>query len=40
LPFIAPGVALTTITHAEISQEEKAMIAAGNLERLLAEVIL
>lgn len=40
LPFIAPGVAMTTITHAEISQEEKAMIAAGNLERLLAEVTL
>ncbi len=40
LPFIAPGVAMTTITHAEISQEEKALIAAGNLERLLAEVTL
>lgn len=38
LPFVAPGVAITTITHAEISPEEKAMIAAGNLERLLAEV--
>jgi predicted TIM-barrel fold metal-dependent hydrolase len=40
MPFIAPGVAITTITHADISAEEKAMIAAGNLERLLAEVVL
>jgi predicted TIM-barrel fold metal-dependent hydrolase len=38
LPFVAPGVAITTITHADICPEEKAMIAAGNLERLLAEV--
>jgi len=38
LPFVAPGVAMTTITHADISEEEKALIAAGNLERLLAEV--
>jgi hypothetical protein len=39
IPLIAPGVAMTTITHAEISEEEKEMIAAGNLERLLAGVI-
>lgn len=39
MPFIAPGVAMTTITHAEISEAEKQLIAAGNLERLLAEVI-
>ena len=38
MPFIAPGVAMTTITHANISGEEKALIAARNLERLLAEV--
>lgn len=39
IPFIAPGVTMTTITHAAISTEEKALIAAGNLERLLAEVL-
>jgi hypothetical protein len=38
LPRVAPGVALTTLTHAFISDEEKALIAAGNLERLLEEV--
>jgi hypothetical protein len=40
MPFIAPGVSMTTITHAEIDAGDKAMIAAGNLERLLAEVTL
>jgi len=40
LPHVAPGVAMTTITHAFISDEEKALIAAGNLERLLEEVIV
>lgn len=40
LPFVAVGVPMTTITHAEISDEEKQLIAAGNLERLLGEVIL
>lgn len=39
LPHVAPGVPITTITHAAISDEEKARIAAGNLERLLDEVI-
>jgi hypothetical protein len=39
LPHRAPGTAITTITHAFISAEEKALIAAGNLERLLEEVI-
>jgi len=39
LPFKAPGVAMTTLTHAFISAEEKELIAAGNLERLLEEVI-
>ena len=38
LPRVAPGVPMTTITHAFISDEEKALIAAGNLERLLEEV--
>ena len=40
MPFIAPGVAMTTITHAEISEGDKTLIAAGNLERLLVEVTL
>jgi len=40
LPFKAPGVAMTTLTHAFISAEEKELIAAGNLERLLEEVML
>jgi predicted TIM-barrel fold metal-dependent hydrolase len=39
VPFIEPGVALTTIMYAAISDEEKAMIAGGNLQRLLSEVI-
>jgi len=39
LPHRAPGAAMTTITHAFISDEEKALIAAGNLKRLLEEVI-
>ena len=38
IPLIAPGVAMTSITHAAISSEEKALIAGGNLERLLSEV--
>jgi hypothetical protein len=37
---VAPGVAMTTITHASISDEETALIAAGNLERLLGEVVV
>jgi hypothetical protein len=40
IPFIAPGVAMTTVTHAAISYEEKTMIATGNLERLIAEVTI
>jgi hypothetical protein len=40
MPRVAPGVPLTTITHAGISPEEKALIASGNLERLLDEVIV
>ena len=39
LPKRAPGTALTTITHALISDEEKALIAHGNLRRLLEEVV-
>jgi len=38
LPQIAAGVAMTTITHAAITDQDKALIAAGNLERLLSEV--
>lgn len=38
MPHVAPGVALTTITHAFISDEEKSLIASGNIERLMQEV--
>jgi hypothetical protein len=38
LPHRAPGTALTTVTHACISEEEKALIAHGNLGRLVEEV--
>lgn len=40
LPLVAAGVALTTVTHALVSDEEKALIASGNLERLLAEIVV
>lgn len=40
MPFVAAGVAMTTITHADICEEDKGAIAAGNLERLLNEVIV
>ncbi len=39
MPRIAPGVSLTTVTHSHVSDEEKQLIAAGNLERLLMEVM-
>lgn len=39
LPLVAAGVALTTVTHALVSHEEKSLIASGNLTRLLAEII-
>ena len=39
MPRIAPGVAMTTVTHAWVNDEEKQLIAAGNLERLLGEVL-
>lgn len=39
MPKVAPGVPMTSITHARISQQDKALIASGNLERLLNEVI-
>lgn len=40
LPRVAAGVAITTVTHALIGDEDKALIASGNLERLLAEVVV
>jgi hypothetical protein len=40
LPLVAPGVAMTTVTHALIDDEEKAQIASANLERLLSEVVV
>ena len=39
MPHVAPGVVITTITHAFIGDEEQALIASGNLERLLEEVV-
>jgi predicted TIM-barrel fold metal-dependent hydrolase len=39
LPLVAPGVAMTTVTHALIGEEDKALIAAGNLRRLIGEVM-
>ncbi|MCJ7623582.1 MAG: amidohydrolase family protein [Anaerolineaceae bacterium] len=40
MPRMSAGVAMTTITHAFISDEEKRLIASENLDRLLSEVIL
>lgn len=39
MPVFTPGPVLSMITYAEISEEEKADIAAGNLRRLLQEVV-
>ena len=39
LPYRAAGTAMTTITHAMVSDEEKSLIAHGNLGRLLEEVV-
>jgi predicted TIM-barrel fold metal-dependent hydrolase len=39
LPQVAAGVPMTTITHAFITDGDKALIASGNLRRLLAEVV-
>lgn len=39
LPLVAAGVALTTVTHALVSDAEKMLIASDNLERLLSEII-
>jgi predicted TIM-barrel fold metal-dependent hydrolase len=35
LPYASPGAAITMVTHADISDEEKQKIAGGNLRRLL-----
>ncbi|MDY7010896.1 MAG: amidohydrolase family protein [Planctomycetota bacterium] len=35
LPYAEPGAAITMVTHADISDEEKQKIAGGNLRRLL-----
>jgi len=39
MPRIAPGVALTTVTHSHVREDEKHLIAHGNLERILGEVL-
>ena len=36
-PNTSPGGAMLTLAHADISDEEKQLIAAGNLDRLLEE---
>lgn len=40
MPKVAPSVSITTLTHACISEQDRMLIASGNLERLLNEVIL
>ncbi len=35
LPYASPGAAITMVTHADIDEKYKEMIAAGNLRRLL-----
>jgi hypothetical protein len=39
MPRVAPGVTITTVTHSHVDEEEKNLIAHGNLERLLEEVL-
>jgi len=39
-PYTSPGGAMLTLAHADIADEEKQKIAAGNLDRLLSEVRL
>ena len=38
LPQRAPGPAITALSYSQISDQERALIASGNLRRLLAEV--
>ena len=40
LPYGAGSAAVSMITYANISEEEKELIASGNLERLLGGVKL
>jgi hypothetical protein len=40
LPTGSATAAVSLICYAEISEEEKALIASGNLERMLGEVKL
>jgi predicted TIM-barrel fold metal-dependent hydrolase len=37
-PHAAPGAAITYLMYARITEEERRLIGAGNLERLLSEV--
>ena len=39
-PETPPGAALLTLLHADISDEDRALIAGGNLARMLEEVRL
>lgn len=38
LPFTGPGPAMTEVHYAQVSEEEKRLVAGDNLRRLLAEV--
>ena len=38
LPYTSPGGPMLTLAHADISEADRQKIAAGNLDRLLAEV--
>jgi predicted TIM-barrel fold metal-dependent hydrolase len=35
LPVVAPGPAIAQVTYADISEEQKSLLAGGNLSRLL-----
>lgn len=39
MPYLEPGSPMVRVLHAEIDEEKKALIAGGNLERLLGEAI-
>jgi len=38
MPFIDPGGMLARIIYADITEEEKQLIARGNIERLISEI--
>ncbi len=40
MPFYTPGSALAAVNYADVSDEDRALIAGGNLRRLIAEADL